>query len=1479
MQCPACGTTNPAQARFCFECGRALLNGRVCPRCFTLLPPQARFCTHCGEMLVAAIDGLVSAAAVAAAPVLVPAMLPDSTPIPVLMARPLEDMLDSLRLYLPEDLFEPLERRPTERNLNAARDHLALLLTTAKTYLPWPVVVAPQPPGVPAGGMQRGTFLLGDMSGFTALSERLARFGPAGAEMITNIINDLFHNMIRILYDHGGMLLKFGGDALIGLFAAETDEQLATSALWAVQAALEMQKGMEKFAAIDAAGETRALKLKCGISSGAYFAAQIGTPQSMAYVTTGHTVNAADEAQSHAEPGDIIIAQPTRHLLGDQVQVEPRAEGYFVLHNAPPADSVRTLDLLNEPPAAEVQVQITYLVERLDRLAPFMPAELIPRIVTNPAQVEITPEHRPVTVMFVNYLGMSDLIDDLGHSNPDLITQRLNDYFVQMAEVVEHYEGAIARMDQYTVGDRLVVFFGAPRAHEDDPVRAVYTALDMQTAMHEHFDALQTPTGIYRFRQRIGINTGQLFAGNVGSDTLRQEYTLMGDDINMSARLMSKADWDEILITKKTRDRVSAFFDLQSRGELKVKGKEILIPTFQVIGRREQIGRTRGLDSGDSPYIGRETVLEVLRTCGRSFLDKGHGHIISIMGDSGIGKSRLMAEFRNWLPNENILWLSGQALSFSEKVSYWLAVQVLRSTLEMPRDASEQDVLFTLWERGEELLGKETAREAIPFLADMMGLKLEGEWAALVKGLSPEVRQKQIFWAAREFFSAAAKARPTVMVLDDLHWADEASLDLIDDLLEAAVHSPIMFCLMSRKQAPGFERLRDHATTEYPHRHTEIVLEPLTEQESRDLLQRLLPGAQFSPRTLADMMDKTSGNPFYIEEVVRSLLETKAVLPQPDQPNRWQVTAEIDAITVPDSLEGALVARIDRLTEDARQALQLASVIGRTFEMQILERMIESETELGLWVAQLERDDLIRPTDLSTRATYMFPNAMVQEVAYDNLLVQRRQEYHRRIGEVLESLLNERLADQNDALAVDLDNDGVPEQGSELLAYHFRLSDNRDKAMVYLELAGRRAQAGYANETAIQHYSDLLALLPVGEETWQQRFDILHRRQKVSGIRGYQDQREADLQTMMELAEAHQDDFRRSETLIALIDLYDTTSRYDLADQTIDLALELKGRLGDQHGQAAALYKRGVMQYYRGNYATAMTALQQASTLQQTIHDLEGEAWSVMYLGMIDYVEGRYSEATQRHNYAFQLAHSRQDGLQEGIHLTNAARVALSLGNYDDALQKFEQSLQMKIRVGDRMGQGFNHYGLGITYLNLEQYEKAEMELEESLKVRRQIGDRRGISYCLHGLGLVALHTQRYEQAKNYFQEAYKLRGELGLKAEMIEDLSALGQVFLQVGRLEEAQKVSDRAMQLFEQQGDVPGEEQEILFNHFRILAARQNPQAGLVLRQTYNKLIQQADRISAPEDRECYLTHSKTNREILAEVERGTWGVSQTH
>lgn len=1403
MKCGMCGTLNPTQARFCMGCGYQLVQGLVCSTCHTLLPAHASYCTHCGTYCrrndsevsggrqVAIQGSHVKDPAAAEAvtgrydqPVQSTYKLPPDGALQIgqpVGERPIEAMLSSLQRYLPEALYEPLERRPKERDLQAVRDHLTALITTAKTYLPRPVVDTPQPPGIPAGGMRQGVFIFGDVSGFTPLSERLKVRGQAGAEQITGIINALFTELVKALFTHGGTLLKFGGDAMLGLWPVGTAAEMQDKALLACQTALALQEVLQRpeFSEIDAVGEKRALTIKIGISAGPYFAAHIGTQPSvkdqngtMAYVTTGETVNLAEEAEGHAHPGQVAMTRAVAELVKDLVKLGPVErepdDAYQRLLDVPPLDGSQKLPTaIPEPPEGTLLEQITYLVERLDRLTPYLSDELVSRIVTNPGDARITPEHRPVTVMFANYKGISKLIEKHGESDPELITHHLNNYFQHMASIVEKYEGTLARMDQYAVGDRIVIFFGAPRAHEDDPVRAVYTALEMQAAVKGNFAALRTSSGVFRFEQRIGINTGHLFAGNAGAPDLRQEYTLMGDDINMAARLMSNAPWGEIYMSKKTRDHVAAFIEVEDRGELKVKGKEIRIPTFSASKRRDEVGRTRGLESGESPLIGREEHLKQLTERGEVFL-KGRGQITSLLGYSGLGKSRLLRELRAWLKAQTsddtaegqIQWIEARALSFTEEMGYWMAGQMLRGLLGLPQDAVQDDVLYTLGERGEALLGDE-AMDAVPYLAHMMGLDLGEEWA-WVKKEDAKVRQKQTLWAAAEFIEAAAREKPLVIALDDLHWADEASLTLFGHLLKIADHAPVMFCLLMRAQReqPSW-KLRDRAASEFAHRYTEILLEPLSREESAVLLGELLPGAVFSTERKEDILDKAAGNPFYLEEVVRALIEAEAVIPDATNAGQWQVTVKISQITVPVTLHAAIVARIDRLTEDARQALQMASVIGRQFRMELLRSLSSAEAEIELWLAQLERGGLVHPSDISVDPLYAFPDALVQEVAYDSLLVLNRQQLHEQIGELFEEVYESAL-----------------EQNCELLAYHFSRSTRHEKALKYLQMAAKKSEEKYANTTAIEYYKKILKIQQA-ENNLPGQAGALY----AMGVKAYEigdfENAHTWLEEAVRLRRVLEDAPNEGWSVMYLGMVNLKRANYTLAAAEHQYALDQARERGDRFQEGIHMTNLARVQMRKGQYAAAFTLFEESLALKKSNNDITGQAFALFYMGLTRIYQGGEDNLAQAESLLNDsIAMWQQVALNDrGLAYCNSGLglLALQRKDYPLAAAFFDKAIASCTKLVLKAELVENLSYLGLALLGKGDSGGAR---EASERAVRMLADQQDVEeiQAIHFNHYLVLKAVKDPHAGKFLEHAHRIVQD---QAERIED-AADRKVFLE---------------------------------------------------------------------------------------------------
>jgi class 3 adenylate cyclase len=479
-----------------------------------------------------------------------PTWLPPAADRPT--APPTLQNWQPLQRYLPYSLYQTVEMAATEAETAVCLPHLRQLLQTAVSYVPRHLALAllqqPLPPEQQIGGhFLAGTLLFADISGFTHLTELLReRAGKGGAEEVVRIVNEFLEAMLGILFRHDGRLIRFGGDALLGLFTGPAD-----GAMDAVWAAWEMKQMMaEHFDHLDVLQEVIPLAIRMGHHTGMLFAASAGTAEHMEYILTGPVVEYTAQAEAVAQRGDIVVSAETYRLVQSQVTAEPLPQDnhfYRVLAVARKQTAaltnswVQVLALLNA-----LQNDLWGLVARLDALTPYLPTGVLPQLVYDPRQEDIEGQYRQVTVLFANFVGMSQVINAYGPDDPAGIAADLNEYFQAMQEEVAYYGGAVNKVDLYDQGDKLLVTFGAPVAHERDARRAALTALAMQQAMTR----LTSPAVASFLSQRIGIHTGFTFAGSVGSAANHQrEYTVMGDTVNLAARLMAAAPPGEIWLS------------------------------------------------------------------------------------------------------------------------------------------------------------------------------------------------------------------------------------------------------------------------------------------------------------------------------------------------------------------------------------------------------------------------------------------------------------------------------------------------------------------------------------------------------------------------------------------------------------------------------------------------------------------------------------------------------------------------------------------------------------------------------------------------------------------------------------------------------------------------------------------------------------------------------------------------------------------
>ena len=662
---------------------------------------------------------------------------------------------------------------------------------------------------------------------------------------------------------------------------------------------------------------------------------------------------------------------------------------------------------------------------------------------------------------------------------------------------IYRYEGTVARLQ----GDELLAFFGAPVAHEDDPIRAVHAALELLDRLREYAREVRQEHDI-EFAVRTSLSTGPVVIGSVRDD-LSYEYTALEGPISLAAQVESVKWPMKVLITEDTYRFVAPFFDCVDLGCIAIKGQAEPVRVFQVCEPRARPDQGRGPAGLTSPMVGRAAELAALCELGQA-VRAGLGRAVLVAGEPGTGKSRLIAEWQEAeyaQATSPVQWATGRGRSYARDRAYGLLGELLRSLVGVPAAAGEPETraaliallqeLFDCDELAQCIQAGETAADTpawndalqtYALLGHLLSLRLDERAIERIERLDPQALQMQYVAAVRDLLQLMCSRQPLVLSLENLHWADPSSTDLLVQILPLVTTLPLLFCLTTRPDhdAPGW-RLVSAAREAVGQGLTEITLSTLSPSDSRQLVANLLQSEALPEQVYNLVLDKAEGNPLFVEEVIRMLIEHQALS---RRDGRWMAEQRIDEVEIPDNLRGLLLTRIDRLPEGARDCLRIASVVGRQFPVHVLESVV-SEDERGMsliaHLGTLESAGLIHIAQVMPELAYRFRSVLVQDAAYSSLLAPDRQRLHFAVAETLERQYPEQLASRELAPA---------------LAQHFARAGSshpqaNQRAVEYLNLAGKAALASYANREAEGHYRRALQLAPGPERSGTSQADLL----------------------------------------------------------------------------------------------------------------------------------------------------------------------------------------------------------------------------------------------------------------------------------------------------------------------------------------------------------------------------------------------------
>jgi class 3 adenylate cyclase/tetratricopeptide (TPR) repeat protein len=1036
---------------------------------------------------------------------------------------------------------------------------------------------------------------------------------------------------------------------------------------------------------------------------------------------------------------------------------------------------------------------------------PDMPSHLAEKILTSKAALE--GERKQVTVLFADLKGSMELLAD---RDPEEARQLLDPVLERLMAAVHRYEGTVNQV----MGDGIMALFGAPLAHEDHAVRACYAALAMQEAMRRYSAEVRRTHGV-EVQIRVGLNSGEVVVRAIGND-LHMDYSAIGQTTHLAARMEQLATPGSIRLTAETLRLAEGLLQVTLLGPVPVKGLPEPVDVYELVGasalrRRLQAAAARGL----TRFVGRQTEIEALQQA-LARVDTGHGQVVAIVGEAGVGKSRLVYECLHTHSLKEWLVLESASVSYGKATPYFPVIDLLKRYVHI----EEHDDLRAIRARvtGQVLTLDAALQEAIPALLSLLDAVPDD---SPFLQLDPPQRRQRVLEALKRVLLRESQVQPLLLVFEDLHWIDAETQALLDTLVESLPTARLLLLVNYR---PEYQHGWGSKTS-----YTQLRLDPLPPASADALLQALLgDDPSLAPLTRL-LIERTEGNPFFLEESVRTLVETGGLV---GAPGASRLDQPLPTIQMPATVQAVLAARLDRLPPEEKRLLQTAAVIGTEVPLPLLQAIADMPAEaLHRGLAHVQAAEFLYETRLFPEHVYTFKHALTHEVAYGSLLQERRRTLHARIVEALKALAGDRIAEQ-----------------VERLAHHALRGEVWDKALAYCRQAGEKAVARSAHREAAEHFEQALSALqhlPETRDTREQAIDLWLALR--SALMPYSDLGRilALLREAEALAVALGDPRRLAQVSIFLSNHFYQMGAYDQAIAAAQRALALATAGGDVVLQAN--YYLGSTYRARGDYRRAIDCL------RQTVASLDGArryerfgqvflpavnsranlAWCHAELGM--FAEGRalveeglqiaevvdHPGSLMLASWGVGLLSLRQGDLHRALPLLERAvsicqevdfpiffsvtaaalGAAYTLtGRIADAVSLLTQAMEQTTATERVDFQVLCRLFLGEAHLLAGHLEEAHALAERALALTRTHQERGNQAYALRLLGAIAAQCNppEVEQAEAHYQQALALADQLGMRPLVAHCHHGLGTLYVTAGQREQARTALAAAIELY---------------------------------------------------------------------------------
>ncbi len=1006
----------------------------------------------------------------------------------------------------------------------------------------------------------------------------------------------------------------------------------------------------------------------------------------------------------------------------------------------------------------------------IDRLRRFIPPIIADGILHD--QERLRGERREVTVLFVDAVNFTKLAVSL---DAEVVFNLINDLLARLVACVRRYGGLV---DSFT-GDGLMAVFGAPVAHENDAELAVRAAIDMQQAAAGFAEIARAQLGA-PVQVRIGLNRGPAIAGVLGTEE-QSAYTVIGETVNLAARLEAIAQPGTILASSTVHARAEAFFDFTPSQTVVVKGVGAPVETYEVLSTRASPASPRGVPGMVGPCLGRDTQLAQLHEVYDTFLTGRRGRLVTVTGEAGLGKSRLVSEWVAQIPPDGYALWGGRGLPYAEGTGYGVFRSLLQAALDSYADPDE-------WQ-------SRVSEPFRPLIRQLLGLPQPDGEEILWEHLSPERTSQLTTLAIREWLRNEAQDHPLILILDDFHWADELSRQVLQSLLALMAERRILFCIM----------MRPHAGTGLDTTHLDpdicqhIAVPPLTHGESHILLSSFVELDGVPDATVETILTRAEGNPFYIEEFVRMLIEHEVLQLQD---GKWTAVSlpQLENLDFPTSLRGLMLARVDRLPEALRYLLQHATVIGLQFDaalLQVIEHRLRRVGNIDPMIDRLTSLDLLQLRPAAGPRTYAFRHILTQETVYQSILRNERPKLHRVVAESIEEL-----------------HGGALDVHVEALALHYDRARVRDKALLYALLAGKRAQDRFANREALGHYSRALQLSQhlgqTGDARWQAAVGLGDVQQHVG-----------EYEEALAFYEATLNDhtaaepIARADVMLKLGRVSDKLGNLEEAESWLRAAATEIAHAGERTPAIeAGIYSAlGWLTLRDGDLPGAQALLERAASLVETTEDYSVLSSILNRLGAVYFSQGEWREAAAVVQRSLDIRERLGDLLGVARSSNNLGILLRDSGDWESALQTYRTSLEAMQTIGDAEGEAIAHTNIGNVYIDIGDWGQAETNLQRSYEISQRIANPYEKAQANMNLGRLYLRKSEYAKATQYLDTALVLFAQVGASAgpNVIDAYWLQGVLYLEQGQIAKAQSWSERSYGLLtESTGEVDGESPE---------------------------------------------------------------------